>query len=668
MTKLKPVARGVRAPSSASDPLVFPRRLVMAAAFLVPVVFTRFGMDAFALPKVTLLLLLTVATAVCVAVIHAPVRRPRSPLVWAGAAFLGAAVVATVFSSYPVASIIGPQTRYTGLAAYTLYAAMAYLVFRLFAGRPSEVRLLGAALVAASAVDASYVLIQAAGLDPLSWSVPTGAPAYPIGTLGDSNFAGAFIAIVLPIACFGLSGLSRELRIAAACVVVLDVAALWFTQTRGGMLAAAAGLVSYWVVRRRWTKTGLLAGAGAFAALAALGGAVLWRPSLLGPLGSLDLFRSNTVTVRAYLWRTAVRMFADRPVAGFGFHGYFSDGTRYRTRAEGLDYGLRVADSPHNLLLQHAVEGGVLLAVAFVVLFAGAVWIGVRRARGTQDPAGRLSAVFVAVIVAYLVQAAFSIDVTPIALTGWLAVGAVAALAHGPPERVEPRVRKRPWLVWMACVAVGVPVVVSGVRPLLGDAALADAERTKTLVTLADGERAYRRAAGLDPWSAGAHNAYGAFLHSRSVAEPDRAERRRILQRSLRRFDESWRRQRNVLPVVNSVAASWELARRVDAAAYDETERRLRFALRLDPTDWEIHAMHGRFLLERARRTDDRSYARAAEDELLFALRARAYPQLWREWAAAVELLGRTDEAEKAREWAAEVQRQMKAHGIEPRR
>jgi len=85
-------------------------------------------------------------------------------------------------------------------------------------------------------------------------------------------------------------------------------------------------------------------------------------------------------------------------------------------------------DKPHNILLERATDAGLLGLACYLAvlgLTGAAVW---RARRLTGVPLALLGA-WSGALVAYLVQGLTSIDAVPLALDGWLALAALAALA-----------------------------------------------------------------------------------------------------------------------------------------------------------------------------------------------------------------------------------------------
>src|SRR5256884_3372327 len=91
-------------------------------------------------------------------------------------------------------------------------------------------------------------------------------PSFPVGTMGNSNFAGGFMAMAVPMFLYVvLTARGMVLRTVMGVLFAADLLALWFTQTRGAFIAVGLSfLVAAFLYRDklpRWVR--LLAAAGA---------------------------------------------------------------------------------------------------------------------------------------------------------------------------------------------------------------------------------------------------------------------------------------------------------------------------------------------------------------------------------------------------------------------
>ncbi|MGH9282685.1 MAG: O-antigen ligase family protein, partial [Acidimicrobiales bacterium] len=417
---------------------VYARACLLAVLFVAPVAMNLGALNVFMLVKVTSIWVFGVIALGLWAVWSAERHEGLPPTRWArvAAAFLAACVLATVTSTNPILSLVGIYQRYGGLLPLLLYASVAMVIVGLYWRHPDAVGQLAWAVTAGTAVLVGYVLIQAAGLDWMGWTDPeTGQPpSYPGGTIGNSNFAGGYLAIALPLVLYtALAPSSRRVRTALLAVFGLTALALWCTQTRGGMAGAAAATTTLALLYRhripRWLRR---AAAGGLAALALATVLAVWHPGTdepPGPLSTLHVFSSNTLSLRVNYWYAAGQIFADHPVLGTGPDTFFDHYTSHRLPEDGRQHGGVVPQKPHNIFFEYAANAGAAGLLTYLAMVGVALRAGWRRARRLAGRQRLLVACFVASLVAYLVQGFFSIDVPPLALMGWVCLGALAVLA-----------------------------------------------------------------------------------------------------------------------------------------------------------------------------------------------------------------------------------------------
>ena len=591
------------------------RYLLLAGVLLAPLVFNTRSADVFMLPKV-LTLWVTAAGACGLWLISAsghrwPLRHSRMAAL--SAVYLAVVVVATLTSRSRLDSLIGSYERYGGLLSLVLYLLAASLIVAIYTSRPGGlVEVTRVATVAAAALSA-YVLLQAVGLDWVVWREPSGAVAkFHAGSMGNSDFAGGYLGLALPLAALGLWDRGRW-RTAAAVSVVLMVAGLAVARSRGGLLAGVAGVVVFAVARRgglsRQARGWLLAGATlAAAALGVLAVTVTFPRT--SALDRTDLLRSKSTATRVREWSTAWRVFVRHPVLGTGPETFRYEFTRYRPRADGGDLGLQVADKPHNIVLEHASDTGALGALSYLVLVGASIALALRRRRAAPKEERALLAAMLGALVAYLAQGLVSIDVPPLALMGWMALAGVAVLADPGLARARTRVprpgrstRHRPERP-QADLAGRAPLAVAGAAllaalvatawPAAADLAAGAAQRRGAAATAA---HHWRQAADRAPWQAAYRLDRGLYEEGQAQQSADAEPRAVHLGAAERRYRDVLRLEHlNLFAVLGMARAETLWARTLDPARFASAERWWSRALDQDPQDWEVHDGHALML------------------------------------------------------------------------
>ena len=311
---------------------------------------------------------------------------------------------------------------------------LAVLVVALWSERPEGVAALVWAAAAATVPPSIYVLLQAHGMDPFDWGFDAAEAArlvkrhaqYPPGTMGNSNFAGGYLGIAAPAVVYAfVAARGPVARLAIASVGALLGVGLWSTHSRGGLLAAAAGLGIMLMLVARSRRVRALLVVGALAAVAVLGFAVVRNASPSGGSGGAEatVLRSDTLVSRTDYWRAAIDMWLEHPVLGTGPETFLSQYPPIRPPSDGANFGLVLPDKPHNIYLEWAVSAGVLGAGTYLALIAIVLFQGVRRAARLEGRPRALVVALVAMLVAYLVQGFFSIDQPPLNSDGLAGAG-----------------------------------------------------------------------------------------------------------------------------------------------------------------------------------------------------------------------------------------------------
>ncbi len=497
------------------------RSLVLGLLAVVPVAFWRPIPDAFGLPKASLVIVVaTVLGGLVLArvVWERELRIPVTPLTWALGAFLAVAGLATVTSPYPMLSVVGEYSRYTGLASYAAYALVATVI--LTTCTLSDVRRLVWSVVGALAVVSAYGLVQVLHLDPYEWPQ---SREILFSTLGNANFLAGFLAVGAPLAAYGVvtdRPIDRRLRVGFGLLTLLAAALAYQTHSFQGPMAVAAGLgfvvVALAVVRRdAWLQPLERRGVSRRVATTVSAGAVLAGSAVVVAAGILGL--GQGLIERSAFWRAALRMFGSRPVLGVGMDLYSQFFLRDRPAGHAIDFGFSRAEAAHDLPLNMLAGGGLLLAAAYlavVVVVAVALVQGLRRTDGDRRA---LLIALGGAWVAYQVQSLVSIDVPALALLHFVLAASIIVVAVDPPLYVA-RLRGRPGIAtpttWMVGAAIGAVVVaglVVGTRPFRAEVAAAAASRAKS-PEAADAD--LRRAIELAPWQ-GRYRNYRTQLHER---------------------------------------------------------------------------------------------------------------------------------------------------------
>jgi O-antigen ligase len=380
---------------------------------------------------------LVLATGAAAILLRAAAARDRPPLRLTGVhALLALALAGAACSAALAGTLTDSEALFTlvdrfGLIPFTAFA-LAPLAF------PDERRRrwLAWTLVGLGAYLGFVALFEAAGvrslvfphyiLDP-SVGIHAGRARGPFVDAAANGFALFACVVGAAIAYAGTRSLPS--RVAAAAVAALCAAGLLFTLQRQVWLAAVlAGVLVLGGARE--LRRLLLPAAGIVALMVVLALAAV--PGLAGRAHErADAQRS--------LWdrrnsdAAALRMVAERPLTGFGWHRFASERMPYFWQAG--SYPLTTGGTiVHNVYLSNAVELGLPLTALWLVAVALALGGAVLRRGPPELRPWRLGAC--ALLIFWLVAALFSPVLHPFPnLALWLVAGVAAGISPPRPVR-----------------------------------------------------------------------------------------------------------------------------------------------------------------------------------------------------------------------------------------
>lgn len=550
------------------------RWTVYLMVFVTPLVFSQSGVTVFYLPKLAMVWCLAwagLALSWLHSLANAGTARIRSWVLRAALLYLGVAAVATITSDYLPVPVIGMYGRYQGLIAQVLMVAVLLLVIRSFRARPAELDTLLRFAVAGAGLAACYVLIQEAGLDWMMWNeLSFSLTTNPRGTLGNSNFMGAYLAIVAPLCLYLLTTASRPaVRELYAATLGLMLLALWYTATRGGMLAAAVGGGVLLVANRKAVLNQIrrLGKVRVLAVLAVLG--IVAIIVVINPLqnqsrGARDLLRSATLEQRVERWTAGVQAISQHPWLGTGPGTFYAVYPPNRGPEKEVEI---LSNNAHNIFVEHAAGKGLVGLAAYLLLLATAIGFAVRQAR-RQTGRERFRIVALgAALAAYLTQGLVSIDVIGLALLGWVLIGTLAAQSHplGPAaspaasprlETSGPRRSSKRQLLGGSAVVVSISILVLlAAPPLAADHAARAARSASTIDELQD---RYDLARRLNPWEAHYPLQHGGFLGALATGTGDVGQASELFAQAESALREGLRLRPGSLEVVMELATLYQ--------------------------------------------------------------------------------------------------------------
>jgi O-antigen ligase len=360
----------------------------------------------------------------------------------------GEAAFWTFFGTLAVTAVISVRSLQPFEALYRGAHWLALLVWlRAVAGRLPA---FGAPLATLLLLTSVFGLLQRAGLAELAGY---GVEREPVASFGNLNVASEWTAL----AAAAVAVLGTQRAWLGQLAVCLAAAYLWVNGSRSGLYALPIGLGLLCLLRPRSGAVWLL--------LAVAGGAMGFVADQTLPQPTTDASSAETATdlprgektleVRWEIAKSCTRLFAERPLFGFGPGQFAVQYPRVRSAAEiELSGGRRFATevrTAHDDWLELLVEGGLPLLLLFAVLLFALQ-------RGKRDQAALLP-LFVLLLLMF-VRA--PLGNAPALLAAFLPVA-----ARAPEWRPAPA-----WTRWLLR-ALGLALLCLGILPLAGQTAAA---------------------------------------------------------------------------------------------------------------------------------------------------------------------------------------------------
>ena len=330
-----------------------------------------------------------------------------------------------VSDSNKVQQFFGVYGRNTGLLNYLV------LFVVLFASSLVDTDQLGHrvhfGLKVTSSAMLIYCLIQIAGLDPIGWS-----SFAPFGTLGNINFASAFLG--LSAVSIGVYSLSKKMALSSKLLLGLHQAVTLFViEKTGSIQGLLVFFLGYWVAITIWlyiSKGALIFVNWIALSVIAFAFAVVGFLNR-GPLATILYQETNTF--RFDYWHAGIKMIESAPVFGHGFESYGDLYTQDRGLISALRTSLgRTSNSAHNIFIDVGVNGGLSLLLALMVIFGLALLNSIRYLRLLKS-ANENDFMFVGLFsfwVAYMAQALISINQIGVGVWAWIITGIMLGITR----------------------------------------------------------------------------------------------------------------------------------------------------------------------------------------------------------------------------------------------
>jgi len=353
----------------------------MVLFFLLPVVFQPFLGDPFALPKVTVLRIMTLllfAGWLIKVLREGKISWQKTPLNLPIFIFLLISGLSTLFSVSPRLSLWGMHGFYfEGFLSFLCYGIIYFVTVNFITEKMKVLK----TILIASVIVSLYALVQATGITFFVWR---GTQPYPRvwSTFGNPNFLGPYLIMVIPVyLIFLIKAETIKKKLLYSLFTLFSVLALIFTYSRAAWLGMVTGLIVFTLlINKKQLKTNIV-----FLVSIIVFSIVLTsiyprfylrtqqRTTTLKPIveravSTID-FNEPGITARFSAWETTIKMALKRPLLGFGPDTLGVSFRRFMSKDyEELAGRFRTAGYAHNEFLQYAATMGLVGLGAYLFL------------------------------------------------------------------------------------------------------------------------------------------------------------------------------------------------------------------------------------------------------------------------------------------------------------
>jgi O-antigen ligase len=334
------------------------------------------------------------------------------------AVFYLALLIPVFFSQAPLSQqIFGVAGRSLGFLHYFFLGLI--LLGALAETRGSAVTNFLKGLTLTGLFEAFYGILQYLKLDPINWENENN---WVFGTFGNPNFLSAFVGISVSASLFMFfQNQGSRWKLFNASNVVLGTTMAALSDSIQGLVLIAVS-VAILVIVSTFLKSRLLgitiSVAGAFSFIVAILGILQ-----IGPLTRF-LYQDST-SFRGDYWRAGIAMVKENLLTGVGLDSYGDYYRQFRDATAGQRRGLDIySDSAHNLFIDLAATGGLLLLISYL-FFNILVVFSISRTIKASDQLKIESLALPIIWLTFQIQTLISINVSSLAIWGWITAGLI---------------------------------------------------------------------------------------------------------------------------------------------------------------------------------------------------------------------------------------------------
>lgn len=403
---------------------------------LVPLIINPFSSDLYSHPKI---LFVYVISGILIIYYFLKVKNKEIKTglgEYALAIYFVLVVISTMFSVDMHQSLVGAPSREEGLAAICCYILIYFICSKYYKFSYGHLRY----LVISAFIISIYGICQYYGFEPLQKIIGhTGA----IATIGNRNFMGSYITLIMPISIFIFVYTNRYLYLILSCTLYLCMLCAY---TRSSWVAFVCYIcvLAYFLHKYKLKVNRLIKLILIFFCITVLFNFLNSNQTINRMLSIKNEARSiltnsknkdDAGAYRFFIWRRGVQLLNDRPLIGSGpdtFGIVFMDKFTEDVVTPGSGFihiqkdekghiksvNIEKIDKAHNEYLQIAVTTGIPSLICYLIFIGGVIF----NAKNNVKRNIFVIPIFCSIL-GYLIQAFFNISVVGVAPIYWAILG-----------------------------------------------------------------------------------------------------------------------------------------------------------------------------------------------------------------------------------------------------
>lgn len=402
------------------------KAIVIFNLVITPLVFVpnQIAFDYFYFPKYIVLMISCLLLLIPVWINRQNIRQI---LVWDTVnkiltAYIVYLCISVFFAKDPALAINGSYWRQEGLSTILFYV-MLFLAARSIGNLEKKFYV---AIIVSAVIISVYGTAQYFGFDYVQREYFRD-PNVPISTIGNQNFIGSYMVLILPLVMTFWINDSRKISLVAYSIILFGLLA---TMSRGPWIGFAVSFVVYILLDSRINKRLLLSKCNLSLFVTTLSVILIFvlvsDISLIQRFLSIFIDFKNVIrnetgsdsagTNRLFIWRRTWMLITERPWFGYGIENLgviFPE--RFANDMIRFLGGVKLIDKAHNEYLDQMVSSGI----PSLLIYLGFLFTILKNsfANLKDDP---IKIALISSIIGYLVQAFFNIRVVSVAYVFWI--------------------------------------------------------------------------------------------------------------------------------------------------------------------------------------------------------------------------------------------------------